>query len=397
MKKIGNKFYAQVEKLSKIIFRGFGLFPVSIDTQHVNSNLSDIILKCWSLFILFLATINISTIVKYKEEIFDNTSIGIINDSLKFAAVLVAVYVIIIETLVNSEKFKNVYRKLHSFDDKCKSLHVNLKRYRVKMTKVFGIQFIFISLIQVFVETFVFFNIEWTEFWSANIFLVTLCRMRHLQYVYFLHLIRSRIAILRDELAKIVHQSHRRVLSYENSLQEETLDRLQIIKTAHGILWGLTFEINDIFTWSLTANLVQNFLQIGCDSYWAYLFSYKYPDQREFKLLILCFLTVLPLTQIFMVLYEANTIKVEASKLPVQLHTIRKIKSETELYKLVRITLKFLITIFFFLPFKSFKIIHFSLQTVHEKIEMRAKSFFDINNRLLISILSGITTYMVCD
>lgn len=338
MKQIGNKFYVQVEKLSKIIFRGFGLFPVFADTQHVHSKMSDVILKCWSLFVLFLATINISTIVKYKKEIFDDTSVGNINDSLKFAAVLVAVYVIIIETLVKGEKFKNAYRKLHSFDDKCKSLHVNLKRYRVKMTKRFGIQFIFVSLMQVSVETFVFFNIEWTEFWSANIFLATLCRMRHLQYVYFLHLIRLRIAILRDELAKIVKQSHRQFLSSDNSSYEEALDRLQMIKTAHGILWGLTFEVNEIFTWSLTANLVQNFLQIGCDSYWAYLLSYKYPDQREFKLVILCFLTILPLMQIFMILYEANAIKVEASKLPVQLHTIRKIKSETELYKMVRIS-----------------------------------------------------------
>lgn len=42
-----------------------------------------------------------------------------------------------------------------------------------------------------------------------------------------------------------------------------------------------------------------------------------------------------------------------------------------------------------------FQVVQFSLQIINERIELRAKSLFTINNRLFMSILNGIATYLV--
>lgn len=88
------------------------------------------------------------------------------------------------------------------------------------------------------------------------------------------------------------------------------------------------------FSWSLAANLVQNFVQMGCDSYWTFLSLLDYPNDNDYFILILGIVT--PIFTIFVVLFEATKIKNEALKIPVMLHSIRKSKTEVELYKMVR-------------------------------------------------------------
>lgn len=87
------------------------------------------------------------------------------------------------------------------------------------------------------------------------------------------------------------------------------------------------------FTWSLSANLIQNFIQIGCDSYWIFISISKYPTDDGY--IILSYGILVPSAVIYLILFEANRIKFDASKIAVSIHNIRKNKSATDLYKMV--------------------------------------------------------------
>jgi len=189
-----------------------------------------------------------------------------------------------------------------------------------------------------------------------------------------MHEIQTNIFVLQNKILTIVENSKRYLMSSDRRIYEKSLEELQIIKTAYGELWSITFEINEAFTWSLTSNLVYNFVQIGCDSYWLYISILYDPASVGFSISQYVSCVITPILLILLVLHKANKIKIESARIPIYLYSIKKTKDDVELSKIL---------------------IHFSLQSVHERISMRAKSLFDVNNRLLISILSGIATYLV--
>lgn len=327
-----NKFYAQIEKFSKILFRMLGFFPL-FPNQRTLKQFSEVLIRCWSLVVIVFITTNISLISNYEDNVFDESSIEIVNDLLKFSCATVSTYIIILDSLVNNEKFRKFYEMLDKFKVECKRLNIDVKSYKTKKTKKFGKQFLFFVLMQLSVEVFVVCTVDWTEFWSINIFPSCICRLRHLQYIYFLHLIQSKVSILKDEIESSVEASHEYFLSSNRTVYKSILGRLQATKSAYGNLWKATFELNEAFTWSLTANLVQNFVQIGCDSYWSF---FRKPDSsRVYQAVLFCCLNVPPVILISTILYQANKVENESSKIPIKLHSIRKSKLEVELYKMV--------------------------------------------------------------
>lgn len=328
MELVANQFHVLIKKFSEILYQVLGFLPLFTDQNP--SKFSEVVVKFWSFVVTAFTTINILTIVRNQDVIFDGSSIGKVNDLLKFSCATVAVYVFILESLMNVGKLKSFFKMIESFRAECKSLNVDFESYNMKMTKNYATQFAFIVIMQLFVEVFVVATVEWTESWSANIFPACVCRIRHLQYIYFLHLIQSKISILNDEIEKLVKQSRVRFLSTDS-----TLDCLQSIKTAYGILWNAVVELNEIFTWSLTANLVQNFVQIGCDTYWTYVSVFREPQSRVYRTVLFFCLNVSPVILISTVLFEANKVKTEALKIPVKLHSLKKSKQEVELYKMV--------------------------------------------------------------
>jgi hypothetical protein len=137
--------------------------------------------------------------------------------------------------------------------------------------------------------------------------------------------------MVQDEMQKIVDASKFRLFSQDKAEYEKVLDRLQTLKNTYKLLWDVSFEINEVFTWSITANLIQNFVQTGCDLYWCWI-SFA---QKTIEYPIYCSIILPPVLLISLVLFEANRVKVEALKIPVQIHDISKCKREVELYNMV--------------------------------------------------------------
>lgn len=335
MGKIENKIYLNAAKFSNIVYQFFGFFPVfvKVKSSMKHSKLSEILIQLWSIIVLTFIFINILIVAQNQEIIFNENSLDKANDILKFSCVTAAVVIFIVESLVNVREFKMIFKKFQKFENELKVYGVKFENYQTRMMKDYARKFILIVFTQTIFETYIISSDFWTDFWLVNSIPSCVCRLRHLQYIYFLHIIRYKVLMLQDELEKIVQNSKLRFLSHDENVYEKTLDRLQSIKNAYGILWDVTFDVNEVFTWSIAANLVHNFVQIGCDSYWAYISLSK----NELDM-FLSFTIITPAVfLIFLVLYEANEIKVEALKIPVLLHSIKKSKKEVDLYKMVRL------------------------------------------------------------
>lgn len=328
-----SKFSARVAALSLLIYRIVGIFIYFVGTRIFGLEL---IQKVWSLLVMFLIFIGGIAIKQTFIESTDN-SVGKINDILKFCCVTASAYIAIGESLWGVGKVNRFLRKIELFDDECKRLKVNFESFNQKGTKIYAIQVLVVIIMSIISELLIVFNIEWIEFWKGNILPSLVCRFHLLQYIFFLHMIQSKVEILRSELANIVADSKNHLFSRDKTAYEKVLTHLQTLKTSHGILWSATFELNDMFTWSLTANLIQIFVQVGCDSYWAYLsLSLCNELLTCFRHSVLFFSQIIvPAILIMMMLQGATKIQVEASKFPTQFHQIRKRKHDVELYEMV--------------------------------------------------------------
>lgn len=239
-----------VESFSKKLFQFLGLFPLCYDHQanREQNKISEFFIKCWSFLWIFFILGHLSVVIRYSDSIFSNNPVGKANDILKFSVVFVAYIFIIAESLTKIGNLRNILRIAQDFQEECKFLKVNFKYYGNKVKLCYTKKFMFILLMQFLVEAFVgtlVDSTQWALFWFANYFPAFVCRIRHLQYIYFLHFIQSHILIVQNELEKIVNESKFHFLSYKRDDYLRTLDKLQTIKTAHGILWKLTFEVNE--------------------------------------------------------------------------------------------------------------------------------------------------------
>lgn len=178
MELFAEKNFVQVEKKSIFFYRMLGFSPFLSAQKTLKS--SEIFMMCWSFMVLIIFTVISSMVVRNQENIFNENSIGKVNDILKFSCATVAAYIIILESLINVKKFRKFYEEIDAFNIECKLLNVNFNSYNGQMAKVYACQFISFISMQFFVETFVMSSVDWTEFWIANILPACTCRIRHL-------------------------------------------------------------------------------------------------------------------------------------------------------------------------------------------------------------------------
>lgn len=325
-------FNANVKIFAKRFYRFFGLYPVVIDRSGA-SKFPEFLLQCWSFVLLLSAAVSVVCVVVNEEKFLNEKSIEKANDLLKFGCLMASACVMIIDSLINRPRFKKISTIIGSFEKACQPLRVNFDEYRRDMIRKFAGKFMFVITLLVIIEFYILFNNTWIEFYFANIFWSCAARFRHLQYLEMLHVIRSKIAILNNAMTKLVEnsKSSRSRINYQALLED-----LQSVKTSYGVLWSLTFEVNEAFCWSLASNLIQNFVQIGCDSYSFYISLVHAKSENEtFHFLQFASLVVLPTVLIVLILDQANKIKVESTLIPIKLHSIRKTKDDGDLYKMV--------------------------------------------------------------
>lgn len=325
------KVFSSVRKISWGIFKFLGFIPASLD-EFRKSEKVEIFSMTWSGLIIAVVTIYAAVIMRYQEGIFNQTAIGNINDTLKFLTGSSAHFVSLCESMMKVKKFRMIFKHLTMFDEECKNLNVNFAIYKREFLKSFAIRFFWFFVIGAVMEIYVIVTLDsGRKFILANLFSTIACRLKHLQYMFYLHLMLSKVKIIQIELVKSFEDSSRRFHSttYERDC-EKLIDRLQMLKNVYGILWRTTHEISEMFVWSITANLIHNFVQIGCDSYWTVMKYWEASDDCTQLIFIISATVVL----IVSMLRDANAIQIESSKIPVRMHSLRKSREEFAVYKM---------------------------------------------------------------
>lgn len=314
---------------------GFNLIP--LPEYKMNYILLRTYLKLWACFLLFSVIVSTGIGINFNEFILTETYVGKANDGLKFVTVFVAYSVSLFEALINQEKFKKLHWKLREFKKICSALKVKFPKYYHSMRVYFGSRFIVIFVISILMEILIIssigFSRQWQYFWIFNLIPVLACRMRILQYFYYVNLVNLQVKVLNDELENVVNFTYWNLTSTH---VPKLLDLLQTLKNAYGILYRTVCLVNDINAFSLASLIVHQYVQSGCDYYWMHIAFSEY--YREDAHIAVIFSASIPLVFIFFCLNEAEKVENKGLKIPVLLHSIRKNKDDVKLFKLVRLS-----------------------------------------------------------
>lgn len=307
------KIYSSVHKISCIFFKCFGFIPASIDNSATES-----FMIFWSCVILLLIIVHFVLSMWFQEFILSQAPVGNVNDFLKFCSGSIAYFVIIVESLYGIRKFKIIAERIKLLDEKFQTLGQSSYRkfYRTEFVEVFAKRFVFFVLLHVGAEIYLILTVDWINFILANLIPGMACRLRHIHYISYIHLIRSKLKTIQFELGESFHGN------YDN---KGLIKRLQTLKDVHGILWRMTFDINEMFAWSITATLIRNFVQIGCDSYWVFVNYSRQPLDMQ------SLINIAPGALLLVImLSDANEIQTESAKIPILLHSQKRLKTNND-------------------------------------------------------------------
>jgi hypothetical protein len=362
-----------IETFSLGIYQFFGLFPLPIFVKKQKFRIAEVYLKAVSIFWLLFITISTFIAIQHDDEIFNITVVGKANDILKYCTFALAFACDIMESLCKYKRFKKFYIKKAKLLESFKNLNITSLSHSKRMRVVYAKNFIIMFILNLGVEILMIFGInqpQWFSFWILNLTPLIACRFRHLQYVYYIFIIRSFVCTIKDEIRRIGLYTQQ---NFSTHHVKHMTKRLQKLKDAYGILYEMTEIFNDLFTFSLAANIIQDFVHSGCDYYWSYEIYTQQGFLKDISNFSMYVSATIPMIFILLILLEANKLAAETKDFPVLMYEIRRNKRDLEFHKMIH---------------------SFSLDMMQEKIYLHT-SIFDINLPLFISIISGLFSYLV--
>lgn len=198
-------------------------------------------------------------------------SLAMTNNVLKYLTTNFACNVIVFESVINQSKINTAFGKFRDFEIICQKMGVDLSEFKRRFLKKYTIKFMFLALVTITFNGRLIYGIivhqQWFNYWKFTLISITVCKLRHIQLLYFSELISTYLSILKKELKKMKTES-KVDLHFGDS--QKNLNKLETIKSGYGIIWEASNYINDSFIWSIVANFVHDFIQIACDLIWIF-------------------------------------------------------------------------------------------------------------------------------
>lgn len=328
------KIFLQAEKFSKIVFQIVGLNLVPLPGLSINYKLLKTYLKLWACILLIVTLICTGIGIHFHDILLTDSYVGKANDGLKFVTVFLAYSVSLFETIVHQEMYEKIHIKLQKFEKVLAGLKVKFPKHYHNLRINFGRSFLVMFFISISMEIVIIssigFSRQWQYFWMFNLIPVLACRMRILQYFYYVNLINLQVEVLNDELESIANFTYWNLTSNH---VPQVINVLQTLKNAYGIMHKTVSIINDINAFSLATLIIHEYIQSGCDYYWMHTaFSEYYREDAHIAVILSA---SIPLVFIYFCLNEAEKVEIKGSKTPVLLHSIRRNKNDIKLFKLV--------------------------------------------------------------
>ncbi len=104
--------------------------------------------------------------------------------------------------------------------------------------------------------------------------LVLLSRSRHMQYIFYINIVKQQLQLLFEELKRIEEYSKYNRSKLKTHVQQAydqfLCRRLFVARDYYSSIFEISIHINEAFGWSHLVNLTHSFVQILTDSYWCY-------------------------------------------------------------------------------------------------------------------------------
>lgn len=235
--------------------------------------------KCLIQIYSIVPTITIFSCVAFFSQLYEYTSLGRIISNTSFILILMVHSIVSIETLLSSniqveliKKFSLVDRLFHT------KLRVSIPYLNEKQTLL--TQYCILVPIMVFskIVIVIYFRIRKRSinFTVSSMYSTLFLRLRLIQVLFFVYLVRNRLNLIKRELIKISRSDQclilsltkSNVLTVENApAKPSTFDRLIYIKRIYGELFEISELINRNFGWSLLTIVTISFLRSTVHGY----------------------------------------------------------------------------------------------------------------------------------
>lgn len=316
------KFYMLIERFSIKLHQFLGFHPISHEKDLNKLKLKEIQMIMWSICILIWISFEAILITHWEKIMLSKWTLGRANDILKLVSVYVAYSISVMESLFKVKKFKKLHIKIKEFERICGTL--NLEKSNNNILKSYAQKLIIVLVIDFLLQTYTaatITSIQWIYYFSFLIIPMIACHIRSLQFVYFFIIIKNFILIIKSDFMKINEISRR------NSNEMEIRKRLQRLKILYGLLWEITELFNENFKFSIVANNINHFVISSVNCYYSYLSIKNFNEQSSNIPIWLSF--IVPMLFILFIFIEAEKVKIEASKISVLLHDIKKKEKDT--------------------------------------------------------------------
>ncbi|XP_055294772.1 putative gustatory receptor 2a [Sitodiplosis mosellana] len=364
----------------------FGLWPTWQTTKYKTWLMLYSIFSILLVFFIFLSAIYINKVLE------DSTLSTAVAYSFLFS-ILTTHLIIVVQSLFYRKSQTKLIQKFSQVDRLFNTKLQIFMSYRKEKQALF-IRFSLLLSIFVAIKVGLMVHLHSTgrlgSFWYHCLFSIWIMRLRSVQVLFFVYLLRARLILVNDKVKEIlaarnIHTGSTNewqpitdtrdivfVLDTSNA-KYSTYDRLLNLKQIYGELFEICELINVTFGWSLLAIITQCFIDFTSNSYWTFLaLEQKVPDTAN---AVDCIGLLVPIVIILSLLaYYCSSCSRYARFMGSYLHRITREKENEPQNDLVR---------------------EFSLQVIHEPISVTANGFFNVDFDLLGSMGAATVTYLV--
>ena len=254
-------------------FQLFGFYPV-----HVKRQKSELLKWCLNVIYFIWSIVHISfslahlvyVIMNQNTMLYAETGIGKINDVIVYASLIFAHLSIVLETYIQRRYFVlfwNSYDKIQSLNKH----KVNNDWYNGFIIK-FGIYISFTIVIETLVILNINKDVQWSQFWYASVFALSMTRIRHIQHIFFIDVIFFNLLEVNQHMKNGVHWT-KGIGNEKPFVYRHLFDNIHRSKEQFKNLIEMLICVNKIFRWSQLLNFGQNFIELTSEFYWVYAYA----------------------------------------------------------------------------------------------------------------------------
>lgn len=238
-----------------LIFRLFALIPV-LPAKSIVSRL----LELYSLFMILYDCFVFFYIFHIRESFAGNSVFAVVAALLVFM-LIVTHMAIVLHAYVSRKRQVNILQMIDDIDSvMIEKLFLKIVPRRIGKKLAWELIVVIAILMASYAHYFIFFSEGVDIFVLLTIIGTT--RMRCIQMLFYVGLLHERLERINDELNKIVQSSNNGQSFYRNAiLENESYERLVVLKNLYGCIWDISNMLNECFGWSFVVVATEHFVE----------------------------------------------------------------------------------------------------------------------------------------